>query len=722
MKTSLPLPIHSQHPLVHCWRRTLSRVIAIAGLVSTAGAATVTVTTVDDGVSNMGNPGTFYWAITNCNAGDTIAFAIPGAGPHYLQVPPGGFPLVYRKHNLVIDGYTQPGSARNTHSLTQSNNAVIKIVIDARNGNSRGMDYSTFDGTTATSIPPIDNTSIATERSGYGNDERALLGIYRSTNVNVRGIAFLSTFTDPNGDQKGICLAHDYEYDTTVHDRLTYNAGSDAGCHINGCWFGIDPTNQTVEGVSAGLMAIAHYRHRDVNGGPRPDLPNVQLIVGVAAGSSNPRAEFNVFAGYGYALDGENIQTVIAGNYFNVMPDGVTPYNITELNLNAFEGGMFEFGRYDDTQPIIIGTDGDGVNDADEGNVFGPMAQIGNLPPHVFDFYSTGRKPYIIAGNRFGIANDGTRWTNNSFTIGSFSMDQGTQIRFGTDGNGVSDGLEANTVYNNNVFADLYQNPPGLAFAAGSMFEVLGSSGVKTDAWLSVRGNVMVNNFPTANPDHSSGNHYFDWWQTYVADTNQTIPVLSASSTISTLIGTCGAPNTNGYNSLIVDVYTPDPEGQINGAQFDLEFFGGASGPGFVQGKRYLGSFLDNGPYDSNPAVGAFSLNISGLGLAHGTQVTAAVTYSSFARPRLTSISHSAGTTTLAWTGDNGGPFSSLTAGGPSSGFGVQRATSLNGPWTTVFSAGNSITLADNANVAFYRIVAPISGMTTLCATPVTLP
>src|SRR5882762_7746483 len=192
MKRLTPLLILRSGASARC--RTLTGIIALsfAALVSAANAATVTVTTVDNGVSNIGAPGTFYWAITNCNAGDTIAFAIPGAGPHYLQVPPGGFPLVYRKHNLLIDGYTQPGSARNTHSITQANNAVLKIVIDARNGNSRGMDYSTFDGTVAASDPPINNTSIAAERTGYGNTERALLGIYRSTNVNVRGLAFLS--------------------------------------------------------------------------------------------------------------------------------------------------------------------------------------------------------------------------------------------------------------------------------------------------------------------------------------------------------------------------------------------------------------------------------------------------------------------------------------------------------------------------------------------------
>jgi hypothetical protein len=196
---------------------------------------------------------------------------------------------------------------------------------------------------------------------------------------------------------------------------------------------------------------------------------------------------------------------------------------------------------------------------------------------------------------------------------------------------------------------------------------------------------------------------------------------LSPSSTVSTLIGTFAPQTTNGYTNLVLDLYLPDPEGQANGAQFDLPSFGGTgagtSGWGFVQGKTYLGSYVI-----PNPASGAFSLNISGLGLAHKTAVTAAITYSAFPRPKITSITRTGTNTTLVWTGSNGGPFISATAGGPSSGFGVQRAGSLTGPWTTSFAPTNTIVLTDTGNMVFYRIVSPLSGMTTLCAPPVTLP
>jgi len=692
-------------------------------------AATVTVTVADDGSSNIGAPGTFYWALTNCNPGDTIAFNIPGSQVHYLLEPPGGFPLVYHKANLVIDGYTQPGAAANTQSITQANNAVIKIVIDARNGNSRNMEYTAYDGTLGTSDPPIDNTSMSTERGGYGSDERALLGIYRSPNVTVRGLAFLSTFNDPNGDQKGICLAHDYGLNPAVLDRLAYTEGSEANFHVCGCWFGVDPGNPTRAGVSGGTIAIAGYRHRDVSGGPRPELPNVGVIVGVAPGSANPRAEFNVFAGYGYVMDCENIRSRFSGNFVGVLPDGVTDYNLAAIDFDNWRNagtGHFEWGRYDDTQPMIIGTDGDGVNDADEGNLFGPIALYngGLSQANAFDFYSTSRKAYIIAGNRFGIGVDGTRWTNSAFKIfGGLSLDGGTQVRFGSDFNGVSDAEEANVVYNNNVFSVLYPDPT--TSLVPSMFEGMDSGNVTRDAWVSIRGNSFVNNFPTFNPDDlgNSASHYLDWWSGIVTDTNSTIPVLLGSSTVTTISGTFSPatnaftyPPTNSFvytNAAVVDLYVADPEGLVNGTNFNLPTFPA----GFTQGKTYLASYVV-----PNPLSGTFSFDVSGLGLAHGTKVTATVTYSAFARPNITSIAHSGNSTTLSWTGDNGGPILSAAAGAASSGFGVQSASSLSGPWTTAFAAGNSATLAAGGSTAFYRVVGPVSGMTTLFANPVTLP
>jgi len=706
---------------------------AVAG-TTLANAATVTVT-VEDNASNVGAVGTFYWAITNANPGDTIAFNLPGASSqvHYLKTPlANGFPLVYKKHNLTIDGYTQPGASANTNPLTSSNNAVIKVVIDGRDGGATDMRVNKY-GTTSISDPYIDNTLDSSFNNGFtGANESALLGVYRSTNVNIRGLAFLGTFSgsSPYGGnvQKGLCIAQDWGLDQSVKGMFEYTEGSSEGCHINGCWFGVDPGDPTTAGCAGFRVAITSYRQPSA--GQRPTIPNVGLIIGVAPGSANPRAEFNVMAGVGCFASVEGTRGRISGNFIGVMPDGVTGYNFPDAGFNPnaslFRGINVEIGgRVDDTVPYYIGTDGDGVNDADEGNLWGPLtlnpgsgkpyAQCGN--------YDTKRRPYVMAGNVFGLDINGNRWPNCAFTVANFNFEAGSQVRFGSDFNGVSDALEANTVYNMNVFSSVYPAPASAI--APSLFQVFKNVGA-VDAWLSVRGNKMVNNYPLFAPDDTSASKYVSMTNYVDMDLlgfyplyepGAAVPVLT-NSTVSLLKGTCPPP-AHGYTNLVVDVYVSDDEGNANGALFNWAFF---AGTGFNQGKTYLGTFMDNGPYDSDPAVGAFSLNIASLGIQAGTKVTAAVTYSTFVAPALTGITRSGGSTTLQWTGDNGGPYPIVGVGGAGSGFGVQRAATLNGPWTTVaFAPGNSITLADASDASFYRVAAPVAGMTTLFAAPVTL-
>lgn len=711
-------------------RSSLVILAAIAG-TTLANAATVTVS-VEDTSSNVGAVGTFYWAITNASPGDTIAFNLPGPSSqvHYLKVPlNNGFPLVYKKNNLTIDGYTQPGASANTNPLTSSNNAVIKVVIDGRDGGATDMRVNKY-GTTSISDPYIDNTLDSAFNNGFtGANESALLGIYRSTNVNVRGLAFLGTFSgsSPYGGnvQKGLCIAQDWGLDQSVKGMFDYAEGSSAGCHINGCWFGVDPGNPTPAGCAGFRVAITSYRQP--SGGGRPTIPNVGLVIGVAPGSANPRAEFNVMAGVGCFASVEGTRGRVSGNFIGVLPDGVTGYNFPDANFNPnaslFRGINVEIGgRVDDTVPYYIGTDGDGVNDADEGNLWGPLALNGVKTFAQCGNYDTKRKPWVMAGNVFGLDINGKRWTNSTFAIANFNLDAGSQVRFGSDFNGVSDDLEANTVVNMNEFAAIYPNPSG--YVASSLFQVFKSAGA-ADGWLCVRGNKMINNFPIYSPDDGSAKFYSSLTNcmmsenqiTYPAEPGILVPALT-NSTVSILHGTCPQP-TNGFSNVVVDLYVSDDEGNTNGAAFNYPFF---AGTGFNAGKTYLGTFKDNGPFDSDPAVGSFAFNISSLGIAAGTKVTVAVTYSTFAAPALTSITRSGNSTTLQWTGDNGGPFPVVGAGGAISGFGIQRAASLTGPWTTVaFAADKSTTLTDSSDTSFYRVAGPVAGMTTLFAPPVTL-
>jgi hypothetical protein len=100
--------------------------VSFLGAASLPAATVVVTNTLDDGL-----PGCLRWAITNVNliaGSNSIHFNIPGAGPHTIQ-PLSALPLITA--NVLIDGYTQPGSSVNT--LPVGNNAVLKIELNGAN-------------------------------------------------------------------------------------------------------------------------------------------------------------------------------------------------------------------------------------------------------------------------------------------------------------------------------------------------------------------------------------------------------------------------------------------------------------------------------------------------------------------------------------------------------------------------------------------------------------
>jgi Ca2+-binding RTX toxin-like protein len=92
----------------------LGLLIAMLVAVPTASAATFTVTTTADS-----GPGSLRQAITDVNAagaGNTIAFAIPGSGPHVIA-PASALPGI-SPDNTTINGCTQPGTDCSALPLT----------------------------------------------------------------------------------------------------------------------------------------------------------------------------------------------------------------------------------------------------------------------------------------------------------------------------------------------------------------------------------------------------------------------------------------------------------------------------------------------------------------------------------------------------------------------------------------------------------------------------
>src|SRR5882724_9431514 len=248
-------------------------------LAFTVSAKVIVVNTTNN-VSPEPGETNLIMAINLLEDGDAIHFNIPGPGPFYLITPPlfpdNGYPAI-TNHNVTIDGYTQPGSSPNSNTILSSNNAMIQIVLDSRDGGARMED-----------IP------------GYGTTESAVLFVKGATNVTIEGLCFLGPGTGFNTDQDP------YRY--AISFALQANDG-----HVHGCWFGLDLDRTNV------------FRFRDaVTGfrGTNMDYVN-GTVIGVeknAANTSVARSQFNIMIGefIPIILEGDNYR--ICGNFLNVFP------------------------------------------------------------------------------------------------------------------------------------------------------------------------------------------------------------------------------------------------------------------------------------------------------------------------------------------------------------------------------------------------------------------
>jgi hypothetical protein len=552
------------------------------GVLSLLLAFTVSAKIIVVNTTNNVSPGpgetNLVMAINLLEDGDAIHFNIPGPGPFYLVTPPllpdNGYPAI-TNNNVTIDGYTQYGASPNSNTILSSNNANIQIVLDSRDGGAR-LEY----------IP------------GYMDNEAATLFVEGATNVTISGLCFLgpgfgsATMDDPK------------------RYAVSFALGADSG-HVQGCWFGLDLDRTNVYPFLAavtGFQADGPY----ING----------TVIGVdksAADALAARAQFNILMGelIPIGLEGANVR--ISGNFFNVFPDGLTDYNLN--GEPPFIEAFMEIGGL--VNNLVVGTDGDGVNDAEERNIFGGVTVAADQ--RILEFYGSPRTNIVIAGNYFGVGVDGvTRFTNSMKLVNNFNTT--STARIGSDFDGVSDDLEANIISMNYPFDTLFPAPSPTAPPPG--FVDLGPG-----ARLSLRGNVLMgNNIPPFSFENRLM-QFTNYFAPYLWTTNAIIPALSPTSTQARLRGSC-ALGKDPYTNIIIDVYVADEEGWINGQLFQLPELaytnstGDTQYYGFAQGRNYLGSFVDNGPQDLDPVPGEFDFDISSFNIPVSELITISANYS----------------------------------------------------------------------------------------------
>ncbi len=266
----------------------------------------------------------------------------------------------------------------------------------------------------------------------------------------------------------------------------------------------------------------------------------------------------------------------------------------------------------------------------------------------------------------------------------------------------MSDEFEGNVVYNNWP-ADL-QVPSGTE----GFFDELSATAI-----VSARGNTLVNNFPfPVYPGKDAGGDTF--WNVYytqaLLDVFQgVVPTLSTNSTTAKIIGTVPLANKEVYPTTIVDLYIADPEGMATGQALQDPLMTN----GYVQGRVYLGSFVENSAEDQDKTPGAFAFDISGLNVPEGLlTITAnyslapvgvhnAITLTSpFSEPIAPEVVEGAPTLAITRAGN------AITISWTGSGYKLQTTTSLPATnWTDVTTTGNSYQVNTGSGKAFFRLI-----------------
>lgn len=130
-------------------------------------------------------PGSLRVAIAQANEKpgiDAIDFNIPGEGPKFIALPFEGLPAINSK--IIIDGYTQDGSARNTSADPAVNNAKIMVNLVMNGGSGPALTVNARGG--FSQIRGLGFYSTGT----YGPSG---IGINRASFVTVDGNTFGAT-------------------------------------------------------------------------------------------------------------------------------------------------------------------------------------------------------------------------------------------------------------------------------------------------------------------------------------------------------------------------------------------------------------------------------------------------------------------------------------------------------------------------------------------------
>ncbi|MEN8135558.1 MAG: putative Ig domain-containing protein [Thermodesulfobacteriota bacterium] len=239
---------------------------------------------------------------------------------------------------------------------------------------------------------------------------------------NWTGVVLMNTTDNiigTNGDGVGDAVEGNIIVASTHDYAVTFNGWYGTLAENNtvaGNYLGTDVTGTVVLGSGAIWMRQANNN-----------------IIGTNGDGISDELERNVISGglHGVYLASGGDNNRISGNYIGLGADGLTPLGvkINGVSLSHAEGN-------------IIGTDGDGVSDALEGNIILANGASGNGILLWTSSHNNRLAGNIIGTNRQGNLASGFGGSGINIYRGSWNL-------IGTDRDGVSDELEANIITNN---------------------------------------------------------------------------------------------------------------------------------------------------------------------------------------------------------------------------------------------------------------------------------
>lgn len=468
---------------------------------SVARGATVTVTGTGDTVAVDG-AATLREAIASTNGaanvnadvvavgtygiGDTIAFSIPGGGPHTITLGATPLPVILRP--VILDGYTQPGSSENT--LAIGDNAVINILLVGTTAGVHGLEV------------------------GTGGDNSVISGLvlqkhFFAIQLNASGVIVAGNFI---GTDRGATTA---DASTANSIGVNVNIGNIGNNFIGGS---TPAERNVISGNGGGVVLNSQLpntvrgNYIGVSGTGTAALPNgaaginigsvgVPTLGGATIGGATAtpgQAAGNVISGNG--LRGIQVQTAggasvigavtIQGNVVGLDATGTAAIPNGGANVYLFDTDLPSTG-VPRLGPVTVGGSVAGA-----GNVLSAGGHgIFNLAAGSIirgNRIGTDTTGTIARPNTFGIEITGTNFFVGSATIGGTGAGEGNVIA-GNASDAVRVFLSSATIQGNRIGT----NPGGGALGNGGYGVFVDSGETTIGGTAAGAGNVIANNGDT---------------------------------------------------------------------------------------------------------------------------------------------------------------------------------------------------------------------------------